>query len=144
MPSSRNRKRKARSDFALLYGGELIAEGSESAMKRQKREMERYSSSPLSLVKKRPREPEHVQCIDVEAEALQQETKRLKIRQEQDAAFQRGLEEDRRIAERQRAGEDWKSFGQLSENRAAVYESLFCRAAASAKAEQFRSIVALL
>ena len=129
--SSRKRKHSAPAEqFALLYGDDVYAQGTESAMKRMKRQARDYATEerPLRIVrasslKKRSRE----EVIDLAAEEdLREQAKRLRL--DQDAAYEKCLAEDRIKDEEQNKvleNERWKKHYEEPEKRAARFDELF-------------------
>jgi len=127
--SSRKRKHSA-PEFALLYGDDVYAQGTESAMKRMKRQARDYATEerPLrivrsSLLKKRSRD----EVVDLAAEEdLREKAKRLRL--DQDAAYEKCLAEDQRASEEQNKvleNERWKKRYEEPEKRAARFDELF-------------------
>ena len=103
-------------------------------MKRRKADYETYSAEPIRVVKKRSRE-------DDEEERLREETKRMRIIEEENKELAEALVIDRRND----AQKDWKTFGMSAEHRAAAYDTLFHRNTCSpALQHRYRSIVAQL
>ena len=135
MPRNK-RKRKSDETYCLLVGEDraLMAQGSESAMKRRKAEYEAFTSEPTRIVKKRQRE-------DEEEERLRKQTKRMRLIEEQDNAASQALIIDRR----RDAQKDWKTFGMSAEHRAAAYDILLHRNTCSADLQnRYRTIVSQL
>ena len=120
--------KRSHETFSLLYGDDVIGEGSEAAMKRQKKQYEGFGiDRPLrmvrsSVLRKRGRPSE---VIDLEADRLHEDTKRLRM--EQDDALEKALKEDRRRDSEQKALEEWKLRGRSPEGRATKFAELFQR-----------------
>lgn len=132
MPRNK-RKRKSSSDdtYCLLFGEDVLCEGSERVMKRRKAEYDAYASEPTRIVKKRQREYEEEE----------ERFKRMRIIEEQDMATSQAIAVDRR----RDAEKDWKTFGMSAEHRAAAYDTLLHRNTCSADLQnRYRTIVSQL
>ena len=141
---SRRMGRKRKNDeYLLLSGSTELARGSQSAMKRQRTASVQYLSAAeqqaLSIVPVRSQKRKHSpEVIDVEEEALKERTKRLRLTQAQDTAYEEASRLDREKEERERQEElererelawnrEWRREGRKPEHRAKVFAELFER-----------------
>lgn len=115
--------RRKRPGFALLFGDTEIARGTESAMKRQKRQHAPYAEPdaplvvlPLAALKRRREEQ------DNEEEELRRRTKRLKVEQEEE--YDLALARDREREEEERRTATWRAAGLRPEHRAEAFDTL--------------------
>jgi len=140
------KRKKEYQQYLLLSGSTELARGPQSEMKRQRRASAQYLSpveqQALSIVpvqrKQKRKRPSREEVIDVEEEALKERTKRLRLTQAQDAAYEEASRVDREKEERERQQEleqeqererqrEWKRMGRKPEHRARVFAELFER-----------------
>ena len=139
MPSSK-RKRKRSEKYALLRGDDEIARGTKSDMKRRKQRQRDYSTeeNPIRVVPVSSLKRSREDTIDLTTEELREDTKRLRLQQDDEYAL--GLAEDRRkerekkaLAEQRALTEkkekealaEWYERFKEPENVATLFEELF-------------------